>query len=205
MVEYVKVRRGAGLEFEGIRLSSRYTRDLLDRVAAGEPYVIYREVGRLKGRALAAGEPYVGYRGRARGKRKVGAESFGLTGGRRGCTVSYMPIEKVPTLTPTRLIILKALEDHPRHGFDMIQATRGKLPSGRLYPELRTLTLAGYLAKTEESEADARRRGGSSPRTYYQLTQNGRQALEAGVSYYLGSSKGRVPTLLDLVRKLKEI
>ena len=75
-------------------------------------------------------------------------------------------------------LLLAVLEDQPRHGYAVIEALRDgsggalDLPTGTLYPALRRLERAGYLA-SEWSTVSGRKR-----RTY-RLTASGRRALAA--------------------------
>jgi PadR family transcriptional regulator PadR len=74
------------------------------------------------------------------------------------------------------LLILAALSEGARHGYDVIEELRARsggvldLPEGTVYPALHRLEKAGYLA-SEWSEVQGRRR-----RTY-RLTEHGRGAL----------------------------
>src|SRR3954454_20517927 len=75
-------------------------------------------------------------------------------------------------------VLLAVLEPGPLHGYAIIEAMRERsggrfdLPTGTVYPALRALERAGYLAG-DWSEVGGRRR-----RTY-RLTGSGRRALVA--------------------------
>lgn len=73
---------------------------------------------------------------------------------------------------PTGLI-LQAIARGIQHGFDIIDATG--LPGGTVYPALRRLEGAGFLASEWEMEAEAEKR---PPRCYYALTAEGQTLLE---------------------------
>lgn len=78
------------------------------------------------------------------------------------------------------LILLSILEEGAMYGFEIIKEaqTRTKgyfdFKEGSLYPALHRLTQAGWL---EIELREAGRNG--QPRKYYQLTEHGRQELEA--------------------------
>ncbi len=75
-------------------------------------------------------------------------------------------------------MILSVLETEPRHGYAVIEALQARsggeldLPTGTVYPALRRLEAAGYLA-SKWSEVGGRKR-----RTY-RLTASGRRELAA--------------------------
>ena len=75
-------------------------------------------------------------------------------------------------------MILAVLEDGPRHGYAIIEALQARsggaldLPTGTVYPALRRLERAGWLAGPWSTV------GGRERRTY-RLTRAGRHALAA--------------------------
>src|SRR5262245_18788950 len=79
-----------------------------------------------------------------------------------------------PFLTLSSALILRAIGNGYRYGFDVIAVTG--LPGGTVYPALRRLEDAGFLTSTWEEDsvaaADAR-----SARKYYDVTSAGQQEL----------------------------
>jgi len=77
------------------------------------------------------------------------------------------------TLSYSGALVLQAILQGNRHGFDIMRATR--LPSGSVYPLLRRLEAAGFLDSRWEAVADAHdeRR---PQRRYYSATARGRAA-----------------------------
>ena len=84
-------------------------------------------------------------------------------------------------LTYTTAVILQAVANGYLYGFDIIDITG--LPGGTVYPALRRLEEAGYLASKWEkpsiSQAEPR-----PQRKYYELTRAGREALAEAVRRY---------------------
>ncbi len=82
----------------------------------------------------------------------------------------------MPTLnlTYTTGIVLQAIAEGYRYGFDIMEASG--LADGTVYPALRRLEAAGYLisAWEEPSEATAEKR---PKRRYYELTPGGQELL----------------------------
>lgn len=80
-----------------------------------------------------------------------------------------------PNLTFPTGLVLQAISEGSRYGFDIIDAT--SLPSGTVYPALRRLEGAGCLSSEweagEEAEAEGR-----PPRCYYKLTPAGESLLD---------------------------
>ena len=74
---------------------------------------------------------------------------------------------------PTTLV-LHALANGIRHGFDIIDAT--ELPSGTVYPILRRLERDGLVTADWEDHAIARNEQ-RPPRRYYELTSAGHAVL----------------------------
>lgn len=79
-------------------------------------------------------------------------------------------------LTFTSGVILQALSNDLRYGFEIMDATG--LPSGTVYPALRTLEHRQLVSARWEDEAEARS-AGRPARKYYQLTPAGDEALAA--------------------------
>ena len=77
-------------------------------------------------------------------------------------------------LTFTSGIILQALASDLRYGFEIMDATG--LPSGTVYPALRTLEHRRLVSARWEDKTQARS-AGRPARKYYQLTPEGDQAL----------------------------
>src|SRR5689334_6985181 len=84
-------------------------------------------------------------------------------------------------LTYASAVILQAVANGYLYGFDIIDITG--LPGGTVYPALRRLEEAAYLASKWEkpSIAQASQR---PPRKYYELTRAGREALTEAVKRY---------------------
>jgi DNA-binding PadR family transcriptional regulator len=84
-------------------------------------------------------------------------------------------------LTYSTAVILQAVANGYLYGFDIIDITG--LPGGTVYPALRRLEEAGYLASKWEKQtiAQAEQR---PPRKYYDLTRPGREALGEAVKRY---------------------
>lgn len=84
-------------------------------------------------------------------------------------------------LTYSSAIILQAVGNGYLYGFDIIDITG--VPGGTVYPALRRLEEAGYLASKWEkqsiSQAEPR-----PQRRYYELTRAGRDALSEAVKRY---------------------
>ena len=80
------------------------------------------------------------------------------------------------TLTSfTGVLILQALAQGYRFGFDIMQVTG--LPSGTIYPALRRLESFEFVASDWEKDVNARKEG-RPRRRYYTLTQMGRRQLK---------------------------
>ena len=77
-------------------------------------------------------------------------------------------------LSYTMALILQALDNGYRYGFDVMQVTG--LASGTVYPALRRLENAGYVISKWESQriAQAEQR---PARKYYEVTKAGRTAV----------------------------
>jgi PadR family transcriptional regulator, regulatory protein PadR len=77
--------------------------------------------------------------------------------------------------------ILLAISSGYRYGFDVMDMTG--LPSGTVYPALRRLEQAGYVASKWEKDAIAQK-DQRPARKYYSITRAGEMALEAAVKRY---------------------
>ncbi len=74
----------------------------------------------------------------------------------------------------TGVLILQALAQGYRFGFDIMQVTG--LPSGTIYPALRRLESLDFVTSDWEKDVNARKEG-RPRRRYYTLTQLGRRQL----------------------------
>jgi PadR family transcriptional regulator PadR len=84
-------------------------------------------------------------------------------------------------LTYASAVILRAVADGYLYGFDIIDMTG--VPGGTVYPALRRLEEAGFLASKWEKQSISQ----SEPRPqrkYYELTRAGREALAEAVKRY---------------------
>lgn len=85
-------------------------------------------------------------------------------------------------LSPVVLHTLLALVDRPRHGYSIAQAVeertggRLRMGPGTLYGALSRLRDAGWIRECEPAEPDAAH---ADRRRTYELTEDGRQLLEA--------------------------
>ena len=94
---------------------------------------------------------------------------------------------------PTTLV-LHALANGFRHGFDIIDAT--ELPSGTVYPILSKLEAADLVTGDWEDHAIAREEQ-RPPRRYYELTAAGRAVLAEARARF------RVPRSIARARRLR--
>ena len=78
-------------------------------------------------------------------------------------------------LSLTSAIILLAIENGSRYGFEIMETTG--LPSGTIYPALRRLEKSKLIRSDWESTAASESYG--PPRKYFRVTAEGRHALEA--------------------------
>ena len=84
-------------------------------------------------------------------------------------------------LTHATALILQAVENGYLYGFDIIDITG--LPGGTVYPALRRMEDAGYLASKWEKPSISQ----AAPRParkYYELTRAGREALAEAVKRF---------------------
>ena len=90
---------------------------------------------------------------------------------------------RTPRMTYLTGVVLAAIRAGHRYGFDIMDATG--IPDGSVYPALRRLERAGYLAAEwedrERATADQR-----PPRRYYRLTPDGIAALDEALERFPG-------------------
>lgn len=84
-------------------------------------------------------------------------------------------------LTYSSAVILQAVANGYRYGFDIIDITG--LPGGTVYPALRRLEDAGQLSSRWEKQAIAQQEA-RPPRKYYEMTRAGQAALDEAVRRY---------------------
>ncbi len=84
-------------------------------------------------------------------------------------------------LTYPTTLVLHALANGVRHGFDILDAT--ELPSGTVYPILRRLEREGVVTAHWEDAAIAHEEQ-RPPRRYYELTAAGKAVVETAVARY---------------------
>jgi PadR family transcriptional regulator, regulatory protein PadR len=84
-------------------------------------------------------------------------------------------------LTYPTTLVLHALANGVRHGFDILDVT--DLPSGTVYPILRRLEREALVSAQWEDAAIAHEEQ-RPPRRYYELTAAGRTVLAAAVARY---------------------
>lgn len=84
-------------------------------------------------------------------------------------------------LTFSTAVILQAVANGYLYGFDIIDITG--LPGGTVYPALRRLEEASFLASKWEKQSIAQA-APRPPRKYYELTRTGREALAEAVKRY---------------------
>lgn len=84
-------------------------------------------------------------------------------------------------LSFTMAVILQALDNGYRYGFDVMDVTG--LPSGTVYPALRRLEEHGLVVSAWES-AEGAQREQRPPRKYYELTTDGLGALAEALKRY---------------------
>jgi DNA-binding PadR family transcriptional regulator len=94
--------------------------------------------------------------------------------------LSYIEFD-VPYITYPTTLVLKAIADGVRYGFDI--ADRTGLKTGTVYPALRRLETQGFVRSSWESEKLARREQRPA-RRYYEITKAGATALEAAMKRF---------------------
>jgi DNA-binding PadR family transcriptional regulator len=95
----------------------------------------------------------------------------------------------MPYVTLPTTLVLQAIADGVRYGFDI--ADRTGLKTGTVYPALRRLEDLGYVRSSWESERIARREQRPA-RRYYEITRQGSAALEAALKRF--ENLGRLRT-----------
>ena len=90
-------------------------------------------------------------------------------------------------LTYPTALVLRALAEGYRHGFDLMDATG--LASGTVYPLLRRLEALGFASARWEGE-EAAHREGRPARRYYQLTAEGAAVLAEARKKFAGLDAG---------------
>jgi DNA-binding PadR family transcriptional regulator len=86
-----------------------------------------------------------------------------------------------PFLTYASTVILQAVANGYRYGFDIIDMSG--LPGGTVYPALRRLEEAGHLTSNWEKPGVARAEP-RPPRKYYDITREGPAELADAVKRY---------------------
>ena len=84
-------------------------------------------------------------------------------------------------LTYSTTVILQAVANGYRYGFDIIDITG--MPGGTVYPALRRLDESGCLTSEWEKPSIAQSEP-RPPRKYYELTRAGRDALADAIKRY---------------------
>ena len=84
-------------------------------------------------------------------------------------------------LSYSAAVILQALDNGYQYGFDIMDITG--LPSGTVYPALRRLEDTGLVDSKWERDGVAQR-DGRPPRKYYELTPDGKNALDEAKKRY---------------------
>ena len=93
-------------------------------------------------------------------------------------------------LTYPTTLVLHALANGIRHGFDVIEATG--LAGGTVYPILRRLERETLVSASWEDVAIAQQEQ-RPPRRYYELTAAGKTTLDDGPPSLSGSARGHIP------------
>ena len=86
-----------------------------------------------------------------------------------------------PRLTHITALILKAIDSGFVYGFSIMEMTG--LPSGTIYPAMRRME-EDQLIRSRWERQEIADREQRPPRKYYQLTSNGRTALETSLKRY---------------------
>jgi PadR family transcriptional regulator PadR len=90
-------------------------------------------------------------------------------------------VPRTPRLTLPTAMVLMAVSQNYRYGFDISDATG--LPSGTVYPVLRRLEEAGLLRSRWEAPQAARAEQRPA-RRYYTITTSGGQAVRDAMDRY---------------------
>ena len=85
------------------------------------------------------------------------------------------------TLSYTGAVILQAIANGYRYGFDIMDITG--LPSGTVYPALRRMEQSEVVESKWEAEGEAQTEGRPS-RKYYELTESGTEVLAEAMKRY---------------------
>ena len=94
----------------------------------------------------------------------------------------------MPYITFPTTLVLQAIADGARYGFDI--ADRTGLQTGTVYPALRRLDDLGFVRSTWESEKIARREQRPA-RRYYEISRTGTAALEIARKRFEGLGRLR--------------
>jgi len=97
----------------------------------------------------------------------------------------------MPYVTYPTTLVLQAISDGVRYGFDI--ADRTGLQTGTVYPALRRLESLGYVRSNWESEKIARREQRPA-RRYYEITKSGSQALDEALKRFAALGRLRPRT-----------
>ncbi|GEM_PF-906674 len=105
----------------------------------------------------------------------------------RGLTRVYVVIynhHMHGSLSLAASIILRAIDDGHRYGFDIMESTG--LPSGTIYPSLRRLEAAKLIRSAHEKGEQSK----GPSRKYFQITAMGKRALSEVIARYPVLAKG---------------
>ena len=94
----------------------------------------------------------------------------------------------MPYITYPTTLVLQALADGARYGFDI--ADRTGLQTGTVYPALRRLETLGFVRSSWESETVSRRELRPA-RRYYEITKTGAAGLTVALKRF--ANLGRLP------------
>jgi DNA-binding PadR family transcriptional regulator len=94
----------------------------------------------------------------------------------------------VPYITLPTTLVLQAIADGARYGFDIADKTG--LQTGTVYPSLRRLESSGLVRSSWESDKVARREQRPA-RRYYEITRAGETSLEVAVKRFAGLGRLR--------------
>jgi PadR family transcriptional regulator, regulatory protein PadR len=96
----------------------------------------------------------------------------------------------MPYITYPTTLVLQALADGARYGFDI--ADRTGLQTGTVYPALRRLETLGFVRSSWESETVARRELRPA-RRYYEITKTGAAGLAVAAKRFAKLGRLRAP------------
>jgi PadR family transcriptional regulator, regulatory protein PadR len=80
----------------------------------------------------------------------------------------------MPNLSPTELVILRALITGPLYGQELVTQSNGELKRGTVYVTLNRMEEKGFVESFEEKRPHAE---GGLPRRRYRVTGEGQRAL----------------------------